>query len=328
LDVAGRRWEVVSRAVPGHYRVDPWSGWAVLAGGLAFTTLLTVYLATLVGRAAEVRRLVAQRTWQLVNANAALNREIGERKRAEQQLHGLNETLEQRVARRTAEAEQRAQELEQFAYVASHDLKAPLRGISNLTTWLQEDMQGKLNDGTREQLNLLQDRVRRMHTLIQGLLEYSRVGRVEGSLETVDTGKLVAEIIDSLAPPPDFRVDVSPDMPTLRTDRLQLGQVFANLIGNSLKHHGGEQGHVWISVLEQGPFYEFSVGDDGKGIPAEYQDKVFMMFQTLEVRDYGADTGIGLALAKKIVREHNGDIVLQSAAGKGATFRFTWPKDG
>ena len=328
LDITDRQWEVVCTAVPGRYQADPWSGWVVLAGGLAFTALLTVYLASLVGRAAQVRRMVAQRTWQLVNANAALNRQVTERKRAEQELQALNETLEQRVARRTAEAGRRAEELEQFAYVASHDLKAPLRAIANLAGWIQEDLEDKLTDDTRESLKLLNDRVRRMQMLIQGLLEYSRVGRTEGSREDVDTGRLVAEVVDSLAPPPGFSVDISPGMPTVHTDRLQLGQVLANLIGNSLKHHGGDTGHVWVSAQDQGSYVQFSVADDGVGIAPEYQDKVFLMFQTLEAKDYDADTGIGLALVKKIVQERGGSITLASAHEKGATFYFTWPKDG
>ncbi len=328
IEVMNRRWKVECTSLAGHFQVDPWSGWFVLAGGLAFTVLLTVYLATIVGRAAMVERLVGQRTLQLVNANAALNREIGDRKHAEEELHALNDTLEQRVAQRTAEAEGRAEELEQFAYVTSHDLKAPLRAISNLAAWIEEDLERSLTSDTREQLHLLRDRVRRMHALIEGLLEYSRVGRTQVIKESVDSGALVAEVIDSLGPPAGFTIQVSPDMPVLRTDRLQLGQVLANLISNSLKHHGSTQGHIRIGVQEQGAFYQFFVQDDGIGIPSEYHSKVFMMFQTLETLDYGANTGIGLALVKRIVQEHGGSIVLDSERGKGTTFRFTWPRDG
>jgi signal transduction histidine kinase len=278
------------------------------------------------GRTAKVRRLVRERTAQLTDANDALNREIGERMHAETELKMLNETLEQRVARRSAEANRRAQELEQFAYVASHDLKAPLRGIANLAGWLQEDLDGKLTEATREQLELLRDRVKRMNALIEGLLDYSRIGRTEQSVETVDVNELLVEIVDSLSPPQAFSIMIAPDMPTLKTDRLQLSQVFANLISNSIKHHGGERGHVWIKVSDNGDFYEFTVKDDGPGIAPEYHEKIFMMFQTLEAKDYDTDTGIGLALVRKIVQEHGGAIKLKSQQGKGARFRFTWPK--
>ena len=151
-----------------------------------------------------------------------LNNEINERLNAEKELQSLNETLEQRVAIRTAEAEQHVKELEQFAYVTSHDLKAPLRGIANLATWLEEDLQEKLTTATREQLGLLRDRVQRMNALIEGLLEYSRIGKTAQSMVSVDTGKLLDEIIDSLSPPDGFTIDVAADMPTLHTDRLQL----------------------------------------------------------------------------------------------------------
>lgn len=329
FSVMDRQWEAVCNSIAGQFQPDPWRGRAVLAGGWAFTALLTIYLSTLVGRAAKVRRLVAERTAQLLEANKALNSEIGERMNAEKELQALNETLEHRVAQRTAEAERHAKELEQFAYVTSHDLKAPLRGIANLAVWLEEDLQGKLTDETREQLQLMRDRVQRMNALIEGLLKYSRIGRTGVSLETVDVAELLAEVIDSLSPPTGFVVEVAPDMPTLHTDRLRLTQVFSNLIGNAIKHCQGEEGHVWVTASEtREGAYEFTVADNGPGIAPEYHGKVFQMFQTLQTTDFGSNTGIGLALVRKIVQEHGGSITLDSAEGRGARFRFTWPKDG
>ena len=297
----------------------------VLLAGLAFTALLTAYVATLVGHAEKVKLLVDERTSQLRGAINALNKEIVERKRAETELQRLNETLELRIIARTAEAERRAKDLEQFAYVTSHDLKAPLRAIGNLAGWIEEDLQERLTNETREQLNLLKDRVKRMHSLIVGLLEYSRVGRTEGSRERVDTSELLEELIDSLSPPKDFAIRIGEGMPILDADRLQLGQVFSNLIGNSIKHHRGRKGKVWVSAKDQGAFIEFCVADNGPGIAPEYHDKVFMMFQTLETADYAGNTGIGLALVKKIVQEQGGTITLDSEEGKGTSFRFTWP---
>jgi len=328
INITDRQWEVLCTSVPGHFQPDPWSGWVTLAGGLPFTALLTIYLSTLVGRTAKIKRLVIERTTQLVEVNAELNSEINERLNAEKELQQLNETLEQRVTVRTAEAERHAKELEQFAYVTSHDLKAPLRGIANLAAWLEEDLREKLTETTREQLELLRDRVLRMNALIEGLLDYSRIGKAAQSMTSVDTGELLAEIIDSLSPPDGITIDVAANMPTLHTDRLHLYQVFSNLISNSIKHRKDEQGHTAVTVQERGEYYEFTVTDDGPGIPPEYHDKVFMMFQTLAVHDYGSNTGIGLALVKKIVQEHGGSITLESAEGTGATFRFTWPKHG
>lgn len=327
LKVADQEWHVVSEAIPEYYRAARWSSFIVVIGGLAFTALLAVYLLSLVNRSEKVRLLVDKRTSQLVDAVTALNKEVGERRHAEQQLQALNDTLELRVALRTAEAERRAQELEQFAYVTSHDLKAPLRAIGNLAEWIEEDLQTVLDDTTREQLHLLRDRVRRMHGLIEGLLAYSRVGQTEGSISLVDTRELLAEIIDSLSPPKGFKVHVASGMPTFRTDRLHLHQVFANLISNSLKHNKGASGNIWVTVREEDQFFEFSVRDDGPGIAPEYHEKVFMMFQTLEPKDLATNTGIGLALVRKIIEEHGGRIVLESKTGEGATFRFTWPRE-
>jgi signal transduction histidine kinase len=326
ISITDRRWEVLCTPIPGYFQPDPWSGWVILAGGLSFTALLTIYLSTLVGRTAKVKYLVTRRTMQLAELNEELINEINERLNAEKQLQRLNETLEQRVAIRTAEVERNVKELEQFAYVTSHDLKAPLRGIANLAAWLEEDLRGKLTDTTREQLGLLRDRVWRMNALIEGLLEYSRIGRTAHSMASVDTGELLTEVIDSLSPPDGFIIDVAANMPTLYTDRLHLYQVFSNLIGNSIKHGKGEQGHVGVTVHDQGEYYEFTVTDDGPGIAPEYHDKVFMVFQTLAVNDYGSNTGIGLALVKKIVQEHGGSITLESEKGNGATFRFSWPR--
>lgn len=326
IEVGSQALRVVSRPLPGSFEPESWGGVLVVVGGLAFTVLSLVYLFTLLGQKEQIKRLVAQRTRELEHSNAALNIEVGERRRAERALQRLNATLEQRVARRTGEAERRARELEQFAYVASHDLKAPLRGVSNLAAWLAEDLEGKLTPETGEQLNLLRDRVARMHALIEGLLTYSRIGRTQGNVEMVDTGQLVADTIDSLAPPMGFRVEVAPGMPSLHTDRLHLGQVFANLISNGIKHHHRNSGTIGVRGRDLNSHCEFEVSDDGPGIAPQYQDKVFLMFQTLNVKDHEGDTGIGLALVKKLVEEHGGTITLDSAPGRGSRFRFTWAK--
>jgi signal transduction histidine kinase len=326
IHVGDRRWTLIFNPVPGYFEEDSWSGYLILGGGVAFTLLSVVFLLTSRGRAEQVRRLVAQRTLELERSNTALNNEIAERRRAEQALQLLNVTLEQRVARRTAEAERRARELEQFAYVASHDLKAPLRAIGNLAGWLKDDLQGMLTAETGEQIELLRDRVARMHALVEGLLAYSRIGRTAGSEETVNTAELVADTIDSLAPPSGFKVKVRPGMPILYADKLHLGQVFANLIGNAISHHDRKTGTIQVSGEDLGDYCAFLVEDDGPGIPSEYRDKVFMMFQTLKVKDYGRDTGIGLALVKKLVEEHGGAVSLDSGPKRGSRFTFTWMK--
>lgn len=226
----------------------------------------------------------------------------------------------------TAQLEKRNQELDQFAYVASHDLKAPLRAIANLSEWLEEDLEDKLDEDTQHQMNLLRGRVHRMENLINGLLQYSRVGRVEANKEHISVGQLLEEVIDLLDFPSEFTLEIQAEMPTLTTERLALQQVFSNLISNAIKHHDRPDGRITISVQEQGKFYQFAVTDDGPGIAPEYQEKVFAIFQTLKARDQAENTGIGLAIVKKIVETYHGKIQLSSQVGVGSTFQFTWPK--
>lgn len=222
--------------------------------------------------------------------------------------------------------EQRNQELDQFAYVTSHDLKAPLRAIANLATWLEEDLGNALPAANREQLDLLKSRVDRMEGLINGLLEYSRIGRTQQSYERIDVAELLNDIVDSILPLNGFAVEIAPNMPVLKTTKVPLVQLFSNLITNAIKHHNNPTGTVKISACEIGDFYEFSVADDGPGIDPAYHEKIFTIFQTLKSRDDLESTGIGLSLVKKIVTTEGGHITIDSQLGKGAIFRFTWPK--
>lgn len=230
------------------------------------------------------------------------------------------------LAQTNATLEDRNRELEQFAYVASHDLKAPLRAIANLSEWIEEDLQGQLPAENQKQMHLLRGRVHRMEALINGLLEYSRVGRTKVSVVPVQVADLLDEVVDSLAPPPTFTVTIAPQMPTLRTNAMALRQVFANLISNAIKHHHTDQGHIHVTVKDQGECYEFAIADDGPGIHPDYHQKIFTIFQTLQARDTKESTGIGLAIVKKIVEAEGGKIWIESHEGQGATFYFTWPK--
>lgn len=254
---------------------------------------------------------------------SAVARDVSDRRRAEEALRQRAEQL----AAMTEALQRSNRELDQFAYITSHDLKAPLRGIANLSRWIEEDMAPHLTDETREHMDLLRGRVRRMEALIDAILEYSRIGRVKGRPERVEVGALLHDVVDLLAPPPGMRVEVQAPMPTLVGERMRLQQVFMNLIGNAIKHHHRkESGLVRVRAEEAGRFWRFSVADDGPGIARRYHDKVFVLFQTLEARDKVEGAGIGLALVKKIVEGHGGSIEVESDAGAGATFRFTWPK--
>ncbi|MEX0269223.1 ATP-binding protein [Leptolyngbyaceae cyanobacterium UHCC 1019] len=251
------------------------------------------------------------------------------RKHAEQalqeratELTRLNAVLEQT----TALLKDRNQELDQFAYVVSHDLKAPLRAIANLSEWVEEDLGDQVPEANQHQLQLMRTRVYRLEALINGLLEYSRAGRKEVPIEPVDITQLLADIVDSLAPPAAFQITIEPGMPTLTTKRLLLSQVFSNLIGNAIKHHPRADGSVTVSVQDEGSVYKFAIADDGAGIDPNYHQRIFTIFQTLKARDEQENTGIGLSIVKKIIETEGGSIWLESQPNQGTTFYFTWLK--
>jgi signal transduction histidine kinase len=221
---------------------------------------------------------------------------------------------------------ERNQELDQFTYIVSHDLKAPLRAISNLSEWIEEDLADKLDQDATDNMALLRNRVLRMNNFIDGLLEYSRIGKVQGKNTSVDVQKLLLEIIDSIAPPSEFVINISDQMPILQTEALALQQVFSNLINNAIKHHDREDGTITINAQEQQQHYQFSVADNGQGIAPEYQEKVFVIFETLAAKDTKENTGIGLSIVKKIVEKQGGKIWLESKLNQGTTFYFTWKK--
>ncbi|MGH2412485.1 MAG: CHASE3 domain-containing protein, partial [Microcystaceae cyanobacterium] len=266
---------------------------------------------------------------QLNHGLIAIIRDVTERQQAEEKLQSRADELAQLslvLSQTNTTLEIRNRELDQFAYVVSHDLKAPLRAIANLSEWLEEDLEDKLDEDTRSQMTLLRSRVHRLEALINGLLQYSRAGRVRVQPESVDVGTLLSEVIDSLSPPPEFTLEIQGKMPTLITEQLLLQQVFTNLISNAIKHHHRRDGKVIISAQARGNCCEFTVTDDGPGIAPEYHDKVFAIFQTLEARDKTENTGIGLSIVKKTVENQGGTIEIDSQVGQGTAFRFTWQK--
>ena len=221
---------------------------------------------------------------------------------------------------------QRIEELDQFAYITSHDLKAPLRGIANLSRWIEEDLQEDITPEVAGQFDLLRGRVNRMEAMIEGILQYSRIDRTELPTETVDVKALLTEVIDLLSPPPHVAISLDEDMPVLQTSRLRLSQVFQNLLSNAIKHHDKPNGKIHVGAQSQGDWVEFSVADDGPGIASKFQERIWIIFQTLEARDKVENTGVGLALVKKIVEGQGGTVSVESQEGQGAVFTFTWPR--
>jgi signal transduction histidine kinase len=216
-------------------------------------------------------------------------------------------------------------ELDQFAYVASHDLKAPLRGIANLSLWIEEGLAGKLDGETKQHMDLLRGRVNRLEALIDGILTYSRAGRSRERVESVDVGALLAETRALLAPAAPATIVIGP-MPKVEAERVPMQQVFLNLMSNALKHAGRPDPRVEITCADEGAMLHFRVTDDGPGIPPEYQERIWALFTTLQARDKVEGTGIGLSVVKKIAETRGGRVALDSEVGKGATFHVYWPK--
>jgi signal transduction histidine kinase len=221
-------------------------------------------------------------------------------------------------------------DLERFAYVASHDLKTPLRGIGDLTSYLEEDLEDYLkapgaNPDVARNFARLRLQTHRMENLIQGILEYSRVGGRAEPLSKIDVNAVLDEQRQQLAVDA-HQLLADGDLPVLESYPVRFGQVMSNLIGNAFKyHHDRDNAVVRVSCKASADFYEFSVTDNGPGIDPKFHARIFEVFQSLQSKDQVESTGIGLAIAKKSVETLGGAITVDSAPGAGTTFRFTWP---
>jgi len=261
----------------------------------------------------EIR--VQQRTAELTTANEQLTTEVAIRKKAEERQAELLKQLESTN-----------KELNDFAHIVSHDLKAPLRGIKTLANWISTDYADKLDQVGREQIDLLLGRVDRMHNLIDGVLQYSRVGRIKEEMSQVNLNELVPDIIDMIASPDRVTVTVEDELPVIECEKTRITQVFQNLLSNAVKYMDKPEGQVKIGCVQEDEFWKFSVADNGPGIEERHFEKIFQIFQTLSPRDEVESTGIGLTLVKKIVEMYGGRIWVESKVGKGSTFFFTLPK--
>jgi signal transduction histidine kinase len=240
--------------------------------------------------------------------------DITDRKLSELSLRDNNKQLERSN-----------RDLEDFAYIASHDLKTPLNGIKSAALWLEEDLHD-LSDESRKVLGLMRSRISRMERLLDDLLTYSRVGRTETATSDTKLTDIFTSIIEVLNPPAHIQVRVEGDLSVIATASAQLEQVLRNLINNAIKHHDKQNGEVVLSGKRVGDFVEFVVRDDGPGILPQFHDKIFQLFQTLKRRDEVEGSGMGLAIVKKLVEQQNGCITVHSQGnGTGAEFRFQWP---
>jgi signal transduction histidine kinase len=221
------------------------------------------------------------------------------------------------------ELEDRNRDLDDFAHAVSHDLKAPLRAVFHLVGEAQDQLREGDAPGAGQTLASVEPRIRRLFDMIDGVLRITTAGRQTRS-SPVALGAVVREVLDSLAVPPGFTVRVAPDLPVVLGARASLAQVFQNLIDNAVKHHPGPTGRIDIGWAETPAAFEFTVCDDGAGIPPEQRERVFQLFHTLAQRE--GSTGIGLALVRKVAQAAGGNVVAEPNAPKGTCFRVTWPK--
>ncbi|NVK14742.1 MAG: PAS domain S-box protein [Rhodobacteraceae bacterium] len=244
-------------------------------------------------------------------------RDISELKRAEAEREKFIEDLSRSN-----------RDLDDFAYVASHDLRAPLRVIDNASTWLEEDLADVLDEDSRENLQLLRSRVTRMDRLLDDLLEYSRIGRADDHRyqQLMPGDALMQEVLMLVDQPPGFTIRIDPAFKHIQLVNMPLKQIFANLISNAIKHSETGTGTVDVTLQDQDGSWVFQVADDGPGIAPEYHEKIFQMFQTLKSRDQVEGSGMGLAIVQKHVQQAGGSISVLSAEGEGCEFSVTWPK--
>ncbi|CAM4107187.1 PAS domain S-box protein [Flavobacterium weaverense] len=244
----------------------------------------------------------------------SISTDITDQKIAEENLTNVLKNLEKKN-----------KELDEFAYVVSHDLKAPLRAINNLAEWIVEDMPTMPQD-VSSNFDLLRGRVLRMENLINGVLEYSRIGRVEIEHETIDLKSMLHQVIDSIVPKTGFEVIIGDEFPIIESEKILLEQVFSNLISNAVKYNDKLIGKIECHYESLPGYHQFTVTDNGPGIAEEYHQKVFKIFQTIVARDVKESTGVGLSIVKKIIEEKGGIIYIESVENEGCSFIFTFPK--
>ncbi|MFX1514104.1 MAG: PAS domain S-box protein, partial [Promethearchaeota archaeon] len=233
---------------------------------------------------------------------------------------------EQENIRLLQEVERSNKDLDEFASIVSHDLKAPLRGIKHLTELLMQDSAKKLDREWKEHLGLLVKQAHHMDKLIDGILLFSRIGRAQRKLEKIDLNSVLSEVINTLGPPNNIDITIQTELPTISTNRTEMIQLFSNLIENAIKFIDKPKGQIIINCEEKPKSLEFSVADNGPGIEERDFNKIFQMFQTLSSQDEVKGTGIGLAIVKKIVEVNGGRIWVESEVGVGSTFYFALPK--
>ena len=308
LDASEQQTKVISFALTG----------LSIISGFVVAYLLARHISHRISKMVKMADSIARGNYQ---AHVA-DKENDELSKLSYSLNNMADTLAENISM----LQRKNEELDQFAHIVSHDLKAPLRGIDNLIGWIEEDYGSNIPDGVKEFLVLIKGRIGRLESLIQGILTYSRVGKESAVKEKVQVRELVLEIMENLPINKTMNIEVSDKLPLLYSNKILLMQVFTNLISNAVKYHNKEDGEIKIYSKEHKDHFEFFVEDNGPGIAASYHDKIFIIFQTLQERDSFESNGVGLAIVKKIIVDRKERVQLTSTPGEGSIFSFTWSK--
>ena len=233
---------------------------------------------------------------------------------------------QQEVRAYMAKLESLNKQLDEFVYIVSHDLKAPLRGIASLGTFIEEELGEGISPAVKEIVEMMKNRTVRMQHLIDSILHYSRMANMKSHPEIVNVRQLLEGVLEMVSPPPHFKVILGDSFPSFLTEKVKLHEIFQNLITNAIKYNDKKEANIHVSCKDLGSTWEFTVEDNGIGIKPEHIGKIFSIFHTLQPKDSSDSTGIGLTIVKKLVEQMGGEISVYSEFGKGSQFSFTWPK--
>ena len=303
-------------------RIEAERRYKIIRGVVIAASVLGLLLVFAVIALFIFRKMIAIKT----TANERLSREVIKRKRMEDEIRTLNVDLEKRVQQRTAELELVNQELQHFMYAASHDLKTPLRGISQIASWLEEDYHDDIDARRKKMFTLLRDRVKRMYDLLDGILEYSNIGHLLEKRTVIPLQPLVLIVLQELSPPESIHIAIEGTLPVVAGEERCIKKVFHHLLRNAIHAIDDTRGEITIRSADEGTHWKVSIADNGPGIDEKYHEKIFQFFQTLDSRPLQRRLGIGLAVAQKIIQLHGGDIRVESTPGQGSTFSFTLAK--
>jgi signal transduction histidine kinase len=312
------RSEILSKSIEQTSTISFWLTTISILLGFLISLFLAYRISTRIMAMVKMANTIASGNYEVQTADKGQD----ELSQLANSLNHMAEVLSENIRL----LQRKNEELDQFAHIVSHDLKAPLRGIDNVITWIEEDHSTELPPKISEYIQLIKGRLVRAENMIKGILLYARVGKQTPEREYINLNLLLQDISDNLPLRPGLKLEIQNNLPEIHTERIPLQQVLSNLIGNAIKYHDKPNGYIKVYAKNFSDHYEFFVEDNGPGIPSTYHAKIFAIFQTLQERDSFESTGVGLAIVKKILDDRKQEIKVTSEPGKGCIFSFTWPK--